>query len=247
MPALFHFLPLPFHIPCPLPPPLPPPSLSFGGDEGQNFWRGEGGFFSGQMQLERGLIDHVAPLGNWLCGASGCRCWSCGRLCSARFRCTSLIGAAPPLGPPQGPRRRSAVGSWGGRGHMSEVPMQRLSSTGKAGKETGAAPFQRERDFFIDNLLVRIHFSILMIRWSGLARWESEFSFPGSPTSIFPCLWSVQFVFGTASRGGRILSSGRARDAAVSQIRPRTRPQPPYLHGHSGYFGTVYFLGHATT
>jgi len=30
----------------------------------------------------------------------------------------------------------------------------------------------REREFFIDNLLVRIHFIIVMIRWTGLAPWE---------------------------------------------------------------------------
>ena len=35
-----------------------------------------------------------------------------------------------------------------------------------------------ERDFFIDNLLVQIHFIIEMIRWTGLAPWEFEFSFP---------------------------------------------------------------------
>ena len=29
-----------------------------------------------------------------------------------------------------------------------------------------------EREFFIDNLLVRIHFIIVMIRWTGLAPWE---------------------------------------------------------------------------
>ena len=29
-----------------------------------------------------------------------------------------------------------------------------------------------ERELFIDNLLVRIHFIILMIRWTGLAPWE---------------------------------------------------------------------------
>jgi len=39
-----------------------------------------------------------------------------------------------------------------------------------------------ERDFFIDNLLVRIHFNIVMIRWTGLAPWECEFPFPGSLT-----------------------------------------------------------------
>jgi len=33
----------------------------------------------------------------------------------------------------------------------------------------------REREFFIDNLLVRIHFIIVMIRWTGLASWEFEF------------------------------------------------------------------------
>jgi len=42
-----------------------------------------------------------------------------------------------------------------------------------------------EREFFIDNLLVRIQFIIVMIRWTGLAPWEFEFSFPGSHTSIF--------------------------------------------------------------
>jgi len=29
-----------------------------------------------------------------------------------------------------------------------------------------------EREFFIDNLLARIHFIIVMIRWTGLAPWE---------------------------------------------------------------------------
>jgi len=44
---------------------------------------------------------------------------------------------------------------------------------------------EREREFFIDNLLVRIHFIIVMIRWTGLAPWEFEFPFPGSLTSTF--------------------------------------------------------------
>jgi len=30
------------------------------------------------------------------------------------------------------------------------------------------------REFFIDNLLVRIQFIIVMIRWTGLAPWEFE-------------------------------------------------------------------------
>ena len=36
-----------------------------------------------------------------------------------------------------------------------------------------------------DNLLVRIHFIIVMIRWTGLAPWESEFPFPDSLTFTF--------------------------------------------------------------
>ena len=37
----------------------------------------------------------------------------------------------------------------------------------------GAASRQvREREFFIDNLLVRIHCIIVMIKWTGIAPWE---------------------------------------------------------------------------
>ena len=42
-----------------------------------------------------------------------------------------------------------------------------------------------ERKFFIDNLLVRIHFIIVMIRWTGLAPCEFGFPYPGSLTSTF--------------------------------------------------------------
>jgi len=38
----------------------------------------------------------------------------------------------------------------------------------------GACP-GREKEFFIDNLLVRIHFTTVMIMWTGLAPWEFEF------------------------------------------------------------------------
>jgi len=36
-------------------------------------------------------------------------------------------------------------------------------------------PHLSGREFFIDNLLVRNHFIIEMIRWTGLAPWEFEF------------------------------------------------------------------------
>jgi len=44
----------------------------------------------------------------------------------------------------------------------------------------------RQREFFIDNLLVRIHFIIVMMRWTGIAPWEFEFPIPGSLTPTFP-------------------------------------------------------------
>ena len=47
----------------------------------------------------------------------------------------------------------------------------------------------REREFFIYNLLVRIHFIIVMIRWTGLAPWQLAFPFPGSLTSTFLDAW----------------------------------------------------------
>jgi len=43
----------------------------------------------------------------------------------------------------------------------------------------------QKREISIDNLLVRIHFIIEMIWWTGLAPWEFEFPFPGSHTSTF--------------------------------------------------------------
>ena len=42
-----------------------------------------------------------------------------------------------------------------------------------------------ERDFVIDNLLVRNHFIIVMIGWTGLRPWEFEFPFRDSLTSTF--------------------------------------------------------------
>ena len=37
------------------------------------------------------------------------------------------------------------------------------------GKTMLAKAVSGEREFFIDNLLVRIHFIIVMVRWTGLA------------------------------------------------------------------------------
>ena len=40
-------------------------------------------------------------------------------------------------------------------------------------------------ELLIDNLLVRIHFIVEMLWWTGLARWEFEFSSPSSLASTF--------------------------------------------------------------
>jgi len=51
--------------------------------------------------------------------------------------------------------------------------------------------FSLSREFFIDNLLVRIHFIIEMIWWTGLAPWEFEFPFPGSLVSTLLVFFSI--------------------------------------------------------
>jgi len=42
-----------------------------------------------------------------------------------------------------------------------------------------------ESELFIDNLLVRVHFINVVIRWTGLVPWEFEYPFPGSLISTF--------------------------------------------------------------
>ena len=54
---------------------------------------------------------------------------------------------------------------------------------GMAASDEKAAVSYSFKEFFIDNLLVRIHFIIVMIRWTG----QVEFPFPGSLTSTFLC------------------------------------------------------------
>ena len=82
---------------------------------------------------------------------------------------------------------------------------------GKAGGRTPqekriahVRPCTPEREFLIDNLLARIHFTIVMIWWTGLAPWEFEFPFPGSLTSTF--LPSPQQPPGSALFLGRAMA-----------------------------------------
>ena len=56
----------------------------------------------------------------------------------------------------------------------------------------------------IDNLLVRIHFIVVMIGWTGLAPWEFECPFPGSLTSTFLAgdKQAVRAIAGMLAGGG---------------------------------------------
>ena len=60
---------------------------------------------------------------------------------------------------------------------------------------------QREKEFFIANLLVRIHFIVVMIRWTGLAPWE----FDGASTAAPCCTIRLQIV--KRFRGGLVFKA----------------------------------------
>ena len=52
---------------------------------------------------------------------------------------------------------------------MSEVPLYLEGAEGEAAVGVPFLAPALQRELFIDNLLVRIHFIIVMIRWTGLA------------------------------------------------------------------------------
>ena len=80
----------------------------------------------------------------------------------------------------------------------------------------------QERQFFIDNLLVRIHFIIVVMRSNGLAPWEFEFPFPGSFTSTFLVLSLL------------LLSAAPERRPMPPLPSPRPRGRPPALRERPG-------------
>jgi len=57
-------------------------------------------------------------------------------------------------------------------GASSSSAESSTSSTKGSSPGSGSASAWVEREFFVDNLLVRIHFIIGMIRWTGLAPWD---------------------------------------------------------------------------
>jgi len=86
-----------------------------------------------------------------------------------------------------------------------------------------------QREFFIDNLLVRIHFIVVMIRWTGLATWEFEFFFLGSLTSTF--LENDRRTWWDLGGGGELVAV-----VEEERLEPREKvllSRPPLLH--TGY------------
>ena len=84
----------------------------------------------------------------------------------------------------------------------------------------------REREFFIDNKLVRIHFIIVMIRWTGLAPREFEFPFPGSLTSTF--IWGQE----VRRAGAAGECAGRCRGHALPGLHLRPARPGPTIQGY---------------
>jgi len=68
---------------------------------------------------------------------------------------------------------------------MSEVPLCRQEPAVLLLLRNRKVRAPTQREFFVDNLLVRIHFIIVVVRWTGLAPWE--FEFPFFPTQTILC------------------------------------------------------------
>ena len=73
-------------------------------------------------------------------------------------------------------------GAWCGVFHQAAEPVLPVL-------QTVLVQEHLRRGFFIDNLLVRIHFIIVMIRWTGLAPWR----FTANTPSIDRCLCAAKW------------------------------------------------------
>ena len=73
----------------------------------------------------------------------------------------------------------------------------------------------RERKFFFVNILVGIHFIIMMIWWTGLALWAFEFFFSGSLISTFlVAKWIVRCRHTRWPRWGTLARTSKLRRAS---------------------------------
>ena len=71
--------------------------------------------------------------------------------------------------------------------YLSTINPSPYTRAGRQGRHQGGHCVCSARGGFLlqGEVLVRIHFIIVMIRWTGLAPWEFEFPFPGSLISTF--------------------------------------------------------------
>ena len=88
---------------------------------------------------------------------------------------------------------------------MNAIPPQGVATFSLLSDETASIPYGREREFFFDNLLVRIYFIIEMIWLTSLVPRELEFTFSGSLTSTFQ---GSSFLFSMRNRVHDAHSSG---------------------------------------
>jgi len=70
---------------------------------------------------------------------------------------------------------KQRLGNWWQDAAQEAGPYRREDTVSSACSLSAATHTTcREKEFFIDNLLDRIHFVLVMIRWTGLAPWEFE-------------------------------------------------------------------------
>ena len=80
----------------------------------------------------------------------------------------------------------------------------------------------REREFFIANLLVRIHPIIEMVKWTGLAPWEFEIPFPCSSLSTFLELSRQPYVYlSRVDPLGWPLPRARGQPQTLNYLKPK--------------------------
>ena len=101
-------------------------------------------------------------------------------------------------------------------------------------RESNFNVFEREREFFIDNLMAQIHFVVEMIRWTGLAQCEAKFPVPGSLTSTFLAPLQVLSIFSAAARPPTSARSGCKSPLYISLICTACRHIPTTFGRHQG-------------
>ena len=97
-----------------------------------------------------------------------------------------------------------------------------------------------ERHFFIDNLLVQIHFIIEIIWWTGLAPREYEFPFPGRLISTYLKSKIDHEEFAAEVGVLDMLDRGRKRHHEVQEIVQHLQKLQLSLISHKVFLNSLY-------